>query len=436
MPSNAYKSPLLSLHNTGAISRTIPWRLLSLLLSIMCVVMACMAKKPASPISAPEPALIRLAPDQYPAFDDDMVLDGLIHGIDQSLAYLVKLPPDTSFKFGNDTYAHAHLVRSLTIFRTFIASGPTSSALSAFIHEHYRVYRSRGNDNGKVLFTGYYEPILRGSRMATAEFQVPIYGVPADLVRIDISQFAPRFKDEPFLMGRITAQNRVIPYYDRRQIEDEQVLRGYAPPIAWLNDRVDLFFLQIQGSGKVYLDDGTVLNVHYSAKNGHPYRSIGALLIRENKVPREEMSMQRIRAYLDQHPEEMVNILNYNPSYVFFQVESDGPLGALGVRLTPGRSVALQRDLFPSAALAYIICAKPLVDGDGAIQKWRPMARFALNQDTGGAIRGPARADLFWGNGPYAELAAGHMQHPGELYFLVLKPGMKLAPESAVASRP
>ena len=412
------------------------WRLLGILLAILGAVTACTAKRPVAPVSEALPALTRLAPDQYPLFDDDMVLDGLAHGIDQSLAYLAKLPADRSYDFGNDTYSHAHLVRSLTLFRSFVATNPTSSALSSFIHEHYRIYRSRGDDEGKVLFTGYYEPILRGSLTPSDDFQVPIYGVPGDLVRIDISQFSPRFENEPFLMGRITDQNRVIPYYDRRQIEDEQVLRGYARPIAWLEDRVDLFFLQIQGSGKVYLNDGTVLNVHYSAKNGHPYRSIGALLIRENKIPRAEMSMQRIRAYLAQNPEEVVDILNYNPSYVFFQTESDGPLGALGVRLTPGRSIALQRNLFPSAALAYIVCAKPLVDGDGTIQGWRPMARFAINQDTGGAIRGPARADLFWGNGPYAELAAGHMQHPGELYFLVLKPGLKLAPESALAGRP
>jgi membrane-bound lytic murein transglycosylase A len=222
-------------------------------------------------------------------------------------------------------------------------------------------------------------------------------------------------------VGRYTGQT-VVPYYDRREIDDENVLAGKAEPLAWVKDPVDVFFLQIQGSGKVFLDTGQVVNVHYHGTNGRPYRAIGALLIQEQIIPKEEMSMQKIRAYLHAHPEEMAAVFNYNPSYVFFKLESEGPLGYINVLLTPGRSIALDRRIFPPAALAFIQTKKPVVDSARQIDSWTNFSRFVLNQDTGGAIRGPGRADLFWGNGPYAEIAAGHLKHTGKLYFLILKP--------------
>ena len=198
-----------------------------------------------------------------------------------------------------------------------------------------------------------------------------------------------------------------------------------APVLAWVADPVALFFLQIQGSGKVFLDDGGVLNVHYHSSNGRPYRSIGNLLIQENKIPKALMSMQKIRAYLRAHPGEVDRIFNYNPSYVFFSLEKDGPYGAIRAKLTPGRSIAVDRGIFPMAGIGFIQSQKPVADMNGGEEnlKWMPFSRFVSSQDTGGAIKGPGRADIFWGSGPYAEMAAGHLKHPGELYFLVLKPG-------------
>ena len=222
-------------------------------------------------------------------------------------------------------------------------------------------------------------------------------------------------------MGRLTEQT-VVPYYERKEIDFENALEGKAEALVWVKDPVDIFFLQIQGSGKIYLDNGDVINVHYHTTNGRPYRSIGQLLIEEEKILKEEMSMQKIREYLREHPEEIENIFNYNPSYVFFKTEPDGPLGNINVKLTPGRSIALDRKIFPPAALAFIKTKKPLIDTAGNIIDWTDCSRFVLNQDTGGAIKGPGRADLFWGNGHYAEIAAGHLQHPGKLYFFILKP--------------
>ena len=358
-----------------------------------------------------------------PEFSDDMGYNGLEHSILKSLSYLKKIPADREFVFGQDRYNTDHMIVSLQQFLDFIQTQPSRQELNKFIQSNYRVYRSVGRDGwGEVLYTGYYEPHLRGSLIRAEEYQFPIYSRPEDLIAIDLSLFNEKYNGQK-IIGRYTDQKTVVPYYERSAIDTEGVLEGRAEVLAWVEDPVDIFFLQIQGSGKVYLDNGEVINVGYQTTNGQPYRSIGKLLIDEEKISVEEMSMQKIREYLHNHPEEMDTVLNHNPSYVFFTIEPDGPLGNINVKLTPGRSIALDRRIFPKAALTFIQTEKPVIDSTGQIHSWLPFTRFALNQDTGGAIRGPGRADLFWGNGPYAEIAAGHLKHAGELYFLVLEPG-------------
>jgi len=283
------------------------------------------------------------------------------------------------------------------------------------------VYRSTGREtDGQVLFTGYYEPFLNGSLNSSARYAWPLYELPDDLVTVDLGLFSDKFKGEK-ITGRLSGKT-VVPYWERKDIEKSAALRGKARVLAWVDDPVDLFFLQIQGSGKIRLDTGPVINVHYHGSNGRPYRSVGNLLIKRGLIPKQDMSMQRIREYLKAHPNQMDEILNYNPSYVFFKTEPDGPIGSIGVPLTPGRSVAVDRRIFPPTSLVFIQTRKPLVDSNNRITSWDHFSRFALNQDTGGAIVGPGRTDIFWGNGPYAEMAAGHLQHTGNLYFLVLKP--------------
>ena len=350
----------------------------------------------------------------YPDFADDLRYDGLEHSILKSLSYLNKIPADREFVFGQDRYTTDHMILSLEQFLEFIQTRPSTRALNDFIQANYRVYRSVGRDGwGEVLYTGYYEPHLRGSLTRAEEYQFPIYSKPDDLITIDLSLFNEKYNGQK-IMGRVTDET-VVPYHERSEIDTDGALEGKAEVLAWVKDPVDVFFLQIQGSGKVYLDNGEVINVHYHTTNGQPYRSVGKYLIDEEKISVEEMSMQKIREYLNNHPEEMDAVFNYNPSYVFFKIEPDGPLGNINVKLTPGRSIALDRYLFPPAALAFIQTEKPVVDSSGQIHQWQPFTRFALNQDTGGAIRGPGRADLFWGNGPYAEIAAGHLKHTGEL---------------------
>jgi len=372
-----------------------------------------------------ENVMERISSWSYPDFSDDMFYNGLEHSILKSLSYLQKIPADREFVFGKDHYNTDHMILSLQQFFDFIQTRPSTQDLNEFIQSNYHVYRSVGRDGrGEVLYTGYYEPNLRGSLIHSDKYQFPIYSQPDDLITINLSLFKEKYTGEK-IIGRYTDQT-VLPYYERSEIDTEGALEGRAEVLAWVDDPVDIFFLHIQGSGKVFLDNGEVIGVHYQTTNGQPYRSIGKLLIDDEKISVEEMSMQKIREYLNDHPEEIDAVLNHNPSYVFFEIEPDGPLGNINVKLTPGRSIALDRFIFPPAALAFIQTEKPAIDSAGQIHSWQPFTRFALNQDTGGAIRGPGRADLFWGNGPYAEIAAGHMKHTGELFFLVLKPDAQI----------
>ena len=393
-------------------------------MTLCCLLIACLSGCYGTRSISPgeeRSGTILLRSSEYPYFHDDMGWDGLEEALNQSTAYFQRLPGDTKFHLGNEVYTRADLIRSLEVFRTFIRSNPSTTELNQFIKRRYRVYKSIGGpQTGQVLFTGYFEPVLEGSLMPGPDYPYPVYGLPDDLVHVDLSSFADRYRGKR-LTGRLDGRT-VVPYYDRREIlEQKNALPGMRP-IAWVRDRIGLFFLEIQGSGKIRLTDGALMNLHYGATNGHPYRSIGALLIREGKIPKEEMSMQKIRQYLNDHPHEVDDILNHNPSRVFFKTGTGGPFGSIGVALTPGRSLATDRHLFVKGALTFVKTTKPLLDATGHIRSWSKMNRFLLNQDTGGAIRGPGRGDIFWGYGPYAEVAAGHMKHFGQLYVLVLHP--------------
>ncbi len=390
----------------------------TVLMGLLVVLAACVPRlKP--PVTAPQ-ALVKIRPHQFPVFSDDTSNGSLETAIKQSLDYLKRLDASTLFRFGPDTFTAYHLAKSINAFHELIKQTPSADDLRRAIETSFWVYRSVGSDGrGKVMFTGYYEPTLQGSMQPSQDYPYPLYRKPDDWVRIDLGLFNPKYAGER-IVGRYINQS-VVPCFSREDIDSKGLLRQKGSELLWVSDRVDLFFLHIQGSGRVVLEDGTVLHVNYDCNNGRPYRSIGRLLIDEGAISEEEMSMQRIRAYMKNHPEDIERVFNHNESYVFFRLVDQGPIGAIQVPLTPGRSVATDLSLFPKGALAFIQSEKPLVGEDDTIQSWETFGRFVLNQDTGGAIRGPGRVDIFWGSGQYAEMAAGHMQHDGTLYFLVLK---------------
>jgi len=356
----------------------------------------------------------------YPFFEDDMDLDSLQEALERNLQYLSRLSPDHGFVYGPHRYTCRQVMESQAAFLEMIrvASGPED--LNKRVRKEFLVYKVAGRD-GQVLFTGYFEPILQGRLRSDTIFKYPIYRKPEDLIKIDLSPFNDEFKGKS-IIARIDGKS-VIPYYSRQQIAQGRALEGRNLEIAWLKDPVDVAFLQIQGSGRLDLGDGRATRVGYAERNGYPYRSIGRYLVERGLITREEMSMQAIRRVLAERPEIVEEVLNYNPSYVFFRDLEEGPvLGSLSTPITPGRTLALDSRLFPPGAIAWMKAQKPKVNDKGEIVSWQAFSRFVMNQDTGGAIKGPGRADLFWGSGPYAELAAGHMRQAGELYILIKKP--------------
>ena len=387
------------------------------LLVCIGVLTACAPMRPA-PIE--EPALTRVSVRDYPRFEDSDGFRKLDNSIAQSLNYLHKLPLERSMAFGSDTYTVAHLIESLEDFRRLILSAPSASELNRAIRSRYNVYRAAGlPQSNDVLFTGYYEPLLEGRRRPSRRFPVPVYGRPADLVDIDLSLFAADLAGRR-IQGRY-ANGRVVPYPTRSEIRRMHDFDKIAPPVVWLKDEVDLLVLQIQGSGKVRVKNGDILHIQFDSSNGRPYRSIGRRLIDQGRITAQDMSMPAIRGYLRRHPELIDDILDHNPRYIFFKKAARGPRGALGVPLTPMRSLAVDRKIFPSAALAFFSTQFPQVNPMGIIERWESYSSFALAQDTGSAITGPGRVDIFMGAGREAEVAAGHLKHPGRLHFLVLK---------------
>lgn len=291
-----------------------------------------------------------------------------------------------------------------------------------YIKENFQWFEVYGNTSwSEVMVTGYYEPWVKGSKTRTHPYSRALYKVPSDLVSVDTRAFYHRLKsleNFPTLQGRME-KNQFVPYYSREEIEAKDIFKGKKLEIVYV-DPIDAFFIQIQGSGVVELANGEIIRVGYAGQNGHLYQSIGKFLT--NYIPKEEMSMQRIKEYLHSvDAKERERILNLNPSYVFFDILPEASLTLTGTHVSPGRTIATDQFLFPKGALAYLDVDYPIFDEAHHIKPVRleSKARFVFDQDTGGAIRGPARVDLYIGHGEEAAQIAGGMKNPGKLYYLV-----------------
>ena len=292
-------------------------------------------------------------------------------------------------------------------------------AIRRFFEANFTPYRVRGSDGGgQGLVTGYYEPLLTGSRTPGAEFPTPLYAPPDDLLVVELADLYPELKGKR-VRARLDGR-RVVPYWDRAEIDAGKAdTAGKA--IVYVSDPVDAFFLQIQGSGRVQLADGTVMRVGYADQNGHPFRSVARVLIDRGEMTADSASMQSIREWGRRHPDQLPALLDDDPSYVFFrevpppapgslESEIDGPIGSLGVPLLAGRAIAVDPRALPLGAPMYIATTEPQSD--------TPLSRLVMAQDTGGAIRGSVRADFFWGFGADAGDRAGRMRQQGELWLL------------------
>jgi len=321
----------------------------------------------------------------------------------------------------------------------------TTAEVRAFLERRFRVFQVLDNDREEGLFTGYYEPLLHGSRQRTERFSVPLHRLPSDLISVELSDFREDLAGRR-IAGRLDG-GRLRPYDDRGAIV-AGALDARRLEILWVDDPIAAFFLQIQGSGQVELPDGSRIRLGYAGQNGHEYFAIGRALIERGEIPREAVSLQSIRAWLEAHPEEADTMMSLNRSYVFFrELEGDGPIGSLGVALTPGRSLAVDRRFLPLGAPVWLDASAPAVavapggegpavgdvganvrggssrsEGDASAALGPtdvPLRRLMVAQDTGGAIRGPVRGDVFWGAGDAAEEIAGRMRHQGRLFLLL-----------------
>ncbi len=349
-----------------------------------------------------------------PRLADDLDRDSLLQALEQSRAWLENQPRDRVLIKGRPEVSVGQVLASVSTLAGLLRSNLTDRQLEEEIGEKFLLFQAvaqEENSKPDLLLTGYYQPVVQGSLTRTPPYIHPLYTVPPDLVQRPAKGGGKQ-------VGRLV-KGRLQPYWTREEIDRHN--RAAGSELVWLKDRLDVFFLHVQGSGVIQLPDGSLRRVRFAAKNGRPYRSIGRYMVQTGRIPLATASMATIRAYLDAHPEELEQILYTNPSYIFFNwADQAGAVGSLGRRLTPGRTVAADQACFPAAGPAFLISRIPVVK-DNAVVSWKPLHRFVLVQDSGSAINGPGRVDLFLGTGRAAGAAAGVMKEPGEMFILLLR---------------
>ncbi len=366
---------------------------------------------------ADKPSLIPLGSGDIPFFYDDLSKESLILTLEHQLDYLHSLPPGTVSVIDGKEYSSNELIISLTHFVEIVSSSHQPFKIDKKIRNNFFVYQSTGRRKGKhneMLITAYYEPILEGSLKKEYPYIHPLYSQPTSLI------IRRNKNNQKLAKGRLDDKGNFLPYWTRGEIETQNIAKGFE--LVYLKDPFDAFLLHIQGSGKIKLRDGSWHSIHYATDNGRVYNSIGKLLVDEDKMALKDVTIPSIKKFLDANPEEQERIFYHNNKYIFFKWEKEnGPFGSLGRPLTPGRSIALDRKALPMTAIGYLITKQPVLDARGKVVGWKPLHRFVLPQDTGSAIKGAGRVDLFMGSGEHAKTSAGLMKESGKLYFLIKK---------------
>ncbi|MBW1670896.1 MAG: MltA domain-containing protein [Deltaproteobacteria bacterium] len=373
-------------------------------------------------LPAPPVPLIEQVPiEQLPAFEDIKDKKGLQKSISASLEYLEGHKDEKQIPWDNESITIGTLKKTLRAFSGLLDQNFPQEDLQREIRRLFIVYRITGGEKGKrsagpLLVTGYFQPELPASLKADEEFVYPLYETPQDLIRITLNDFDSSLPRKT-LWGRISGQS-LIPYYTRADIDNGRKLKC-AGVLAWLRSPVDGLMLHIQGSGVLRFQDESRRYIHYASSNGHPYYSIGQWLIDEELLYKDQADWPGIRAWAQKNPEEFRKAFDANPRYIFFKWEKEGPIGALGEVLTPMRSVALDHKIYPPGALCFLQVPMPV---SLSIQKGIEFFQgFVCNQDTGSAIKGPHRLDLYCGEDDEAGYIAGRLKATGSLYLLLLR---------------
>lgn len=345
-------------------------------------------------------------PFEMPDFTDACHdLSNLKMAIDNSLNYLQKHSSKQFFPYGD--IQHKQAEDSLKAFAQLIDSGYRGAQLNALIRERFDVYTSVGCDGeGTVLFTGYYTPIFDGSKESSERFQYPLYSQPEDLVK----------SPEGITIGRRMGDT-IVPYPPRTDIESSGILKG--KEIMWLGDPFEVYIVQVQGSAKIRQPDGSLMGVGYAANNGHEYKSVAQQMVVDGKISQDQLSLSKMIAYFKDYPDEISEYTSLNPRFVFFRIEDGPPRGSINEPVTALRTIATDKSIYPRACLAFFSTILPREIGSDVFQE--PHMGFALDQDTGGAIRAPGRCDVYMGQGDSAGRLAGQTYREGRLYYLFIK---------------
>ena len=353
-------------------------------------------------------ALRKIGPEDYPDFGQGFnnragLRDAVLHSIE----YMSKPSSRKYFPYGD--ISHERAVASLQRFLELIDGAPSGAALNQAIRQEFDVYESVGcDDRGTVFFTGYYTPIFEGRRQRDAQFRYPLYGLPPDLMK----------DGEGNCVGRRMPDGSVAPGYPaRREIEQGRLFDGLET--AWLKTPFEAYVVTVQGSAKLRQPDGSLYELGYAGNNGHEYVPVAKSMIDDGVIRREDLSLQTLLRYFAEHPSHVYHYAWRNPRYVFFKEAPGGPFGSIGVPVTPFRSLATDKQVFPRACVAFVNTTAPTAYGGTVTQA--PFASFALDQDTGGAIRAAGRCDIFMGIGPGAEALAGRTGAEGRLYYIFVK---------------
>lgn len=383
---------------------------------------------PVTPTPSPTPTVTPTPPDptwplarvEPPAMSDDRDLEGLREALVRGIAYLRKKPAGAAWPYGPDTVPASRVLATLERVDAELARRGLGPGFFTWLRGACEVYQT----TREVTFTGYHLASLRASRQRGGKYRYPLYRRPDDHLRIELSRFD--FFDQatgvPKVIPARVRGRKVVPYYSRAEIDFQGVLAGKGAEILWADSLLDVHSLHVQGSGVVQLDTGDEVLVGFADSNGRRFRGIGGYLLGAGRIPPNRSSPSAVNAFLEAHPEQVEEVLSANARYIFFRELKGGPLGALGVELTAHRAIATDLDVFPPGALVLIESQRPEFDDAGKVRAWHRFQRLVLNFDTGAAIRGPARADLYCGYGPDNQRIAEATKKPGSMRFLLLKP--------------
>jgi membrane-bound lytic murein transglycosylase A len=401
--------------------------MINILLLLLSPAAPLRAQPPAAvTVSTAAPALRLLAPAGFPTFSDTFKsTNGLRKAAHKTLAYLAKGSGPKYVRIGGRDYGPAMLSDSIRELLKVLDEAKTPEELDALVRARFDVFQSAGSDGqGKVVFSSYYQPYINASAAKSPKHPIPIYRKPADMVEVDLSAFGVK-NGADSLVGRVDKQRRVVPYFSREDIDVRKALHGKALELAWLPNKWDVLDLHIQGSGILRYPSGKEVLARYAATNARPYNSVGLTLVKAGALSREGLSYDKIRDYFKAHPEAEDWVISQNPRYTFFELTPlppDGePFGTIMESLVPARSIAIDPAVIPLGAVAWFSTVSPQADTAGRLLGQFPNSRFALCMDTGGAIKGPGRVDIYAGHGKQAATTARNQWNEGALYILVKK---------------